>query len=712
MAVEAKRPTGADVGRHDGGVRARRWILAATAILAWLVVGAALGPLQDKVSSVQKNDNASFLPRSAESTAVLELDKRFVSAESSPAIVVYARDTELSEADRNKINSDIQAATAHFGGRITGPPVGPFYSSDRKAAQVIYQFAGSDIEVTRPDVQWLRGLIMTRPGLQAHVTGPAGIFADLSNAFEGIDGVLLLVTIVVILLILFVVYRSPLLPFIVIVSAGFALVAANGIIYLLARADVLTLTGQSQGILDVLVLGAGTDYALLLVSRFREELRRNRSRFDAMRVAWRAAVAPIAASGGTVILGLLCLLVSDLASNRGLGPIGAIGIGCALLVMLTLLPAVLVVLGRVAFWPFRPGYGSRPAEERGAWSRVSRVVGRRPRVIWIVTALALLALAGGVTRLQANGIPQTDAFSTQVDSKTGQEIVAAHFPAGSGNPAQIIARASTVESVVAAAQRVPGVAGAAAYTGRPVIPGAPAAPPLVVDGLVRVDATLDAEADTPAAGETVTALREAVRAIPGADAKVGGFSAINLDVQQTSQRDRLVIIPVVLAVVFVVLGLLLRSIVAPLLLVVTVLLSFFATLGVCGLVFRYLFGFAGADSAFPLFAFVFLVALGVDYNIFLMTRVREEVVTRGHRAGTLAGLAVTGGVITSAGVVLAATFSALAVLPLVFLTEIAFAVAFGVLLDTLVVRSLLVPALTVDVGRPIWWPGALRRAEP
>jgi len=524
--------------------------------------------------------------------------------------------------------------------------------------------------------------------------------------------VLLLVTGLVILVILFAVYRSPILPFLVLLVAGFALTVANGVVYLLAKGNVVTLSGQSQGILDVLVLGAGTDYALLLVSRFREELRRHESKYDAMRAAYRAALEPIVASGGTVILGLLCLLVSDLASNRGLGPIGAIGIACALLAMLTLLPAALLLIGRAAFWPFRPQFGSVPAEEHGIWSRVARAVGKRPRLVWLSTLVVLLALTAGLTTLDANGIPQTDSFSTQVDSKSGQELLTAHFPAGTGNPAQIIANAATLDQVVAAAQAVPGIASAVPYTGAPAGPGIPAAPPKVVDGLVRVDATLGAEADSDQAGTTITALREAVRKVPGADAKVGGFSAINLDVQNTSRRDRSVIIPLVLLVVFIVLSLLLRSLLAPLLLVITVVLSFLATLGVCGLMFKYVFGFAGADSAFPLFAFVFLVALGVDYNIFLMTRVREEVAKRGHRSGTLTALAVTGGVITSAGIVLAATFSALSVLPLVFLAEIAFAVAFGVLLDTLVVRTLLVPALMIDVGPRVWWPSQLRKVKP
>jgi RND superfamily putative drug exporter len=699
---------------HDGSVRGRRalWISIAL-VLLWLVIGGGLGSQQSKVSEVQTNDNTTFLPQNAESTEELNLDKKFASQETTPAVVVYGRSTGLTAADRAKIDSDVQWANANLGSKLAGPAVGPVISTDGKAAQFVLNFVGSDTDATRDSVTALRSRITSGdPGLEAHVTGPVGIFADLSEAFQGIDGILLLVTGAVILGILLVVYRSPLLPVLVLVVAGFALSAANGVVYFLAKANVITLSGQSQGILDVLVLGAGTDYALLMVSRFREELRRHDTRFAAMWAAWRAAVEPILASGGTVILGLLCLMVSDLASNRGLGPVGAIGIACALLAMLTFLPAVLALLGRAVFWPFRPHYGSIPAEEHGIWSRVARVVGRHPRTIWLTVALVLLILVGGLSQLKANGISESDSFSTHVDSTVGQNLLAAHFPPGSGNPAQIIANAGALDGVIAAAKAVPGVSSVVPFTGTSGPPSTPGGPPTVVDGLVRVDATLSSPADSVQAGQTIVALRDAVHAVPGANAKVGGFSATTLDVQKTSQRDRKIIIPLVLAVVFVVLCLLLRAIVAPLILVMTVALSFLATLGVCGVVFTHAFGFAGADSAFPLFAFVFLVALGVDYNIFLMTRVREEAVHRGHRAGTLTALAVTGGVITSAGVVLAATFSALAVLPLVFLTELAFAVAFGVLLDALIVRSLLVPALIIDLGRPSWWPGKLRKTEP
>jgi len=377
--------------------------------------------------------------------------------------------------------------------------------------------------------------------------------------------------------------------------------------------------------------------------------------------------------------------------------------------MLVLLPAALMLLGRAAFWPLRPAYGSVAREP--VWSRVAKGVGRRPRLVWTVTALVLAGLAVGMTRLEAHGVPRTESFLAPADSVTGQTVLGQHFPVAAAAPAVIIARSGGLDAVVAAA-RVAGVTTVEPYLD-PLEKydnerlGRPAPAPKVVDGLVRIDATLSDAPDSDAAVDTVRRLRQAVRTVPGADARVGGYTASNLDIQDTAQRDRLVIIPLVLLVVFVILGLLLRAVLAPLLLIATVVLSFLATLGVSGVMFRDVFGFAGADSTLPLSAFVFLVALGVDYNIFLMTRVREETARRGHREGTLTALAVTGGVITSAGVVLAATFAALAVLPLVFLAELAFAVSFGVLLDALVVRSLLVPALTIDYGQIIWWPGKL-----
>ncbi|MEU4745696.1 MMPL family transporter, partial [Actinosynnema sp. NPDC023658] len=369
----------------------------------------------------------------------------------------------------------------------------------------------------------------------------------------------------------------------------------------------------------------------------------------------------------------------------------------ALLASVTYLPAVLELLGRSAFWPLRPKLGSPHPESSGVWARVARLISARPRATWVLTALVLLVGVAFVPQLKASGTAQSDVFLTDVDSVAGQEVLSRHFPGGSGAPTVVLARAGQTAAVVEAAD-VPGVSD--------VRPSGEA------EGLVKLDVVLDDPADSEAALATVQRLRDAVRAVPDADAEVGGPTATQLDTQTTSERDRLVIIPIVLLVIFLVLALLLRSLLAPLLLIATVVLSFGATMGVAALVFNGIFDFPGADPVVPLFGFVFLVALGIDYNIFLMTRVREESAELGTRAGVLRGLTITGGVITSAGVVLAATFSALAVLPILFLAQIAFIVAFGVLLDTFVVRSLLVPALGVDIGRRIWWPSALSRGKP
>jgi len=588
-------------------------------------------------------------------------------------------------------------------------------SQDGKALQAVVQLAGTDGMELTDAANAVRDEVQGSDGLSAYLTGPAGLLADLIAAFEGIDSTLLLVTGAVVIVILLLVYRSPVLWIFPLLSVGFGYALAGGLVYLLANKDVLTLNGQSQGILTVLVFGAGTDYALLIIARFREELRRHEDKYDAMRAALRGAGPAILASGVTVILGLLCLLFSDLSSNKSLGPVAALGIAATMAAMLTLLPALLALAGRRAFWPFVPRYGSEATEAQGFWGRVARFVGRHARAVAVVVVLVLVGLSLGIGQLRVSGISQSESFTTTQESVTGQQALERHFPAGVGSPAVIIAREAAADQVLSVVKQTPGVSDAAFLSagggggGEPSGSGAPR----VEGGLVQIDATLASAPDSRAADDTVRQLRSAVHAIPGADAKVGGFSAINLDVSDASKRDRVVIIPIVLAVILVVLAVLLRALVAPLLLIVTVVLSFAATLGVCALVFNHVFHFAGADTAFPLFAFVFLVALGIDYNIFLMTRVREETLHIGTRPGVLRGLAVTGGVITSAGVVLAATFSVLGVLPLVFLAEIGFAVAFGVLLDTIVVRSLLVPALVYEVGRPVWWPSRLaRRDEP
>ncbi|MEU5692936.1 MMPL family transporter [Actinosynnema sp. NPDC020468] len=662
-----------------------RWLLPALIAVAWLALGGVAGPYAGKLSQVSVNDNTAFLPSSAEATEVAERVRAFDTTRSLPAIVVAERESGLTEDD-----------LTYLGNRPYPGQASPVIPSqqDKQGAQVVVAVDASD---PADGVQKVRAALSDVPaGLTVLVGGPAAQVADLKEAFGGIDGILLLVAGAVVALILVLVYRSPLLPFVVLLSGVFALSLASFVVYLLADNDVLDLNGQSQGILFILVFGAATDYALLLVSRFREELRDTGDRYVAMRTAYRATIEPIAASAGTVVLGVLCLLFSDLNSNKGLGPVAAIGIGAAFVASVTFLPAVLVLLGRSAFWPLRPKLGSPHPEASGVWARISGVISRKPRATWVLTTLVLLVGVAFVPQLKASGTAQSDVFLTEVDSVQAQEVLSRHFPGGSGAPTVVLARADKADAVVAAS-RVDGVADAKAGK--------------VVDGTVKIDVTLKDAADSEAAVSTVERLRDAVRAVPDADAKVGGPTATQLDTQRTSERDRLVIIPIVLVVIFLVLALLLRSLLAPLLLIATVVLSFGATMGVSALVFNHVFDFPGADPVVPLFGFVFLVALGIDYNIFLMTRVREEAAELGTRKGVLRGLTITGGVITSAGVVLAATFSALAVLPILFLAQIAFIVAFGVLLDTLVVRSLLVPALGVDVGRRIWWPSRLARGE-
>ncbi|WP_433282768.1 MMPL family transporter [Micromonospora sp. CA-244673] len=686
-----------------------RWtatLVAVVVVLGWLVVGGLAGPYSGKLGDVATNDNASFLPADAEATRAQDLAAGFVDRETTPALVVYERTSGITAADQERIQAEA-ARFAQLPG-VVGPLPPPIVSQDRQAVQVVVPIDAAEGEQIGAVVDRLRDIAGTdRDGLTVDVAGPAGLLADLIEVFTAIDGPLLLVTLVVVLVILLIVYRSPVLWVFPLLAAGMSYSLASLVVYVLAKNDVVKLNGQAQGILTVLVFGAGTDYALLLIARYREELHRHERPWDAMRAAWKGAAPAIIASGATVIVSLLCLLLSSLNSNRALGPVSAVGIAATLLVMLTFLPALLLLGGRWAFWPRRPGFDhADPRTEHGIWGRIAGFVARRARTVWIVTAVVLAALALGVTQLGATTLGQSDLFTQRTDSVAGQEVIARHYPAGTGSPATIFTNQATAQQVAQVAQGVSGVSSV-----RPFSRQGPAGPPEVVDGRVQLEATLADPPDSNGAERAVRELRVAVHRVPGADAVVGGFTAINVDTADASTRDRNVIIPVVLLVIAIILALLLRALLAPVLLIATVVLSFLATLGLCALIFRYVLDFPGVDQSFPLFAFVFLVALGIDYNIFLMSRVREESVRRGSRAGVLTGLAVTGGVITSAGIVLAATFSALAVLPLVVLVELGVAVAAGVLLDTIVVRSLLVPALAYDIGPKIWWPGRLSRTN-
>lgn len=664
------------------------------AVLAfWVIVVALTGPLAGKLMGAEKNDAAAYLPASAESTQELSLQSRFVVKNLNPAVVVYTRPSGLTPADLRKAAADARrfAALPAVSGRVTGP----IPSADHQAIQTI---VGSSLGFSANIGAFISNLQATAsrgdPGLTVHIAGPAASAADQVKIFKGIDTTLLYTTLAVIIVLLLITYRSPVLWLLPIISAGVSLAAAEAVIYLLTKQG-LVVNGQSGGILVVLVLGASTDYALLLIARYREELRRHSDRHEAMASALRRAGPAIIASAATVIAAMLCLLVADSADISGLGPVAAIGIAVGLLAMITLLPALLVIVGRWIFWPQRPRLGSDEPGSRGTWARIGRGLAIRPRVVWVVTAVLLAGAWAGLVGFKVGPLTTAQSFRGTPASVAAEQVVARHFPAGAGEPVAVIGNAAAAPRLRAA---LAGTSGIAAVT-----------PPVVKDGLVYLQGTLASKPDSPAAYATVNRVRAAVHAVPGANAKVGGRTAITADVEHYANRDRNLIIPLVLLMVLIILGLLLRSVVAAFLLIGTVVLSFGAALGLSALAFRHIFGFAGADTAMPLFAFVFLVALGIDYNIFLMTRVREESKRSGTRFGAITGLGATGGVITSAGLILAGTFATLGTLPLVVLTEIGFTVAIGVLIDTIIVRSVLVTALTLDIGRMMWWPSRLAR---
>ncbi|GAA1841093.1 MMPL family transporter [Agromyces salentinus] len=707
-----------------------RVLLPATLILLWFAAFGAGGASFGTLSDVVENDQAQFLPSSSESAEVQALQAEFRGDESIPAIVVYARDGGLTEADATAIAADADAFAAIDG--VVQDGVSPAVDSeDGEAAEVFVQI-DADTEV-KDVVGELRERVdsTSGDGLEGAVTGPAGFTTDLANAFAGIDGLLLLVAFSAVFVILVIVYRSPLLPVIVLGTSLTALCASVLAVVTLAEADVLVLNGQTQGILFILVIGAATDYSLLYIARYREALHTHERKWDATWAALRGSWEPILASGGTVIAGLLMLLASDLGSNKILGPVSAIGIVFALLTSLTLLPALMLWAGRTAFWPVRPKVAAHVEADdvvarRGIWPKVARLVARCPRVTWIVSTLLLAVMALGLTQLKADGVPSSEFVLGASEARDGQALLSEHFPGGSGTPAVIIASEEQLDDVAAVVLDTEGVDSLSVVSedspsgSLPVTedgiqplgpPGTPAGEPTVIDGLVQLDATLDAASDSDEAEAVILDLRDGLAEVSTDEAPVlvGGAAAVALDTKVASIHDRNLIIPLVLGVILLILMLLLRSIVAPVLLIATVVLSFAAALGVSAIVFNGVFGFPGADPVVPLFGFVFLVALGVDYNIFLMTRVREESLAHGTREGVLRGLVVTGGVITSAGLVLAATFAALGVLPILFLAQLAFIVAFGVLLDTFLVRSLLVPALAYDIGRAIWWPSKLGR---
>ncbi|MGO3846133.1 MMPL family transporter [Agrococcus casei] len=707
--------------------KALRVLIPAVLIIAWLVGASIGGPYFGKVSEVSTNDQTSYLPESADATQVQGMLDDFLGSDSIPAVVVFASDDELSD----ETLADLEATVADLP-EIEGvtDELSPLIPSEDGLAAQAFVPISTDADTGDVLDEIKVALNATAPaGVTAYVTGPAGFTADLAAGFAGIDGILLAVALGAVLIILIIVYRSLLLPVAVLATSLSALTVALLTVWWLAKAEILLFSGQTQGILFILVIGAATDYALLYVARYREQLRITESRGQATMSALRGSIEPILASGGTVIAGLLCLMLSDLKSNSSLGPVASIGILFAMAAALTLLPAILYAFGRAAFWPRRPKFDPAAVEaehgmpSKGVWAWLARIIKRRPRVIWLATTALLLLGAVGALQLNAQGVAQSALVLGASDARDGQAELGEHFPGGSGSPANVVTDEGQFDETADALLAIEGVdslsvvaddspSGTAPVTedgiGAIGPPGTPAPEPTAVDGKVMLQATLSDAADSDAATDTVLQMRESIEA-EGLNALVGGTTATAIDTNEASIHDRNLIIPIVLVVILLILMVLLRSVLAPVLLVLTTVVSFGTAMGVSAIVFNHVFEFPGADPAVPLYGFVFLVALGIDYNIFLMTRVREESVKHGTREGILRGLGVTGGVITSAGMVLAATFAALSVIPILFLVQIAFIVAFGVLLDTFLVRALLVPALSYDIGKKIWWPSKLSR---
>jgi RND superfamily putative drug exporter len=773
--------------------------------IAGILIAAGPAQLPAKFSDAEENESTSFLPGDAESTKALTATEELQGGELASAVIVYRRESGLTAADRRRIRSDVVrltetrfpgvvpdgATAAAGGGRLAGdsevqgpaagadaePPggaaqgaggrrapegcggpttpvpgqpagyapfVGPICSADGKAA-IVTGYVKGDGEgdtLLDPLQDWRDKVSDPGGGLEVKITGGAGYAADAIEVFESIDGTLLMAALSLVIFLLIVIYRSPIFFLIPLLSVVFAEMLSRSLGYGVSELGV-TINGQSSSIMSILVLGAGTDYALLIVARYREELHRHADKHVAMQTALTSAGPAIFASAATVIAALFCLTIAKVNGTSGLGPIGALGVACAALSMLTLLPALLTIFGRRAFWPFVPHTpATAPAEERissfgrrrvlegssvsalfftlvtasfrayelrryrrehladathGLWKRVGDWVARGHKRVLAGSLAVLFVLCAGLAFFSTD-LTSNDAYRTSVEAVEGQEILSKSFPAGSSAPTDIVVRdPAQVDAVAHAAEEVPGVESVSP----PVAQG---------DGGVLLQATLVPQPYSTEAYDVVEPIRDAVgRVAP--ETLVGGATAVEFDVREAAAWDSIVIPPIVLIVVFLILVLLLRAVIAPLVLIGTVILSFVAALGVGYFAFDVIFDFTGSDPSLPLFAFVFLVALGVDYNIFLIARAREETLQHGTRDGILRALAVTGGVITSAGIVLAGTFSVLAVLPLVFLTEIGFVVAFGVLLDTFLVRSVLVPAIVLGLGPEFWWPSELAKTD-
>ncbi|SDL11750.1 putative drug exporter of the RND superfamily [Nocardioides sp. YR527] len=688
----------------------------------WLVMLVLMGPLTGKLGDVESHDNSDWLPANAESTRAIDELAKVQDPDDLTTTIVYHRDGGLTTSDytaitlqipeiasldgvvtqASKPDQPVMPAIAYPTGEKKGQKHG-LVSADGEVATVslVVNYADEDptalldlrddlVELTKVD------------GVDVYIGGAGGSTADQMEAGAGIGGALLYAAAGVVIVILLITYRSPVLWFLPLVSVLVALVVSMGVVYLCAKYAGLTLNQMNRAILDVLVFGAGTDYALLLIARYREELGRHEDRHKAMAAALRGSAPAIIASAGTVTVGMLGLMVATMGSTASLGPVCAIGIVAGLVVMLTLLPALLVITGRWVFWPVKPGYGTSGEKTGGIWARLGGWIRKRPRAVWIGTAAVLLACCGGLSMLNITTLDSSETYTKDFPSLIGDRVLEEHDLGDPSNPIQVVSAPGTEKEVVGALTK-------AGYEG--VTP--------VTDGTHEVALTavpLSTDPMSKASFDTVDDVRSVVHTVDGADALATGTAAIQLDMAAATDRDTKVVMPLVLGLVLIILMILLRSVLSPVLLMATVVLSFGAALGLSAIIFDAM-GFAGQGREFPLFVFVFLVALGIDYNIFLMHRVREEAIAGeasehgDTRRASLVALSATGGVITSAGIVLAATFAVLTTLPHVSFIEIGLAIALGVLLDTLVVRSILVTAINLDLGDVIWWPSRLARGR-
>ncbi|MEV8431765.1 MMPL family transporter [Streptomyces chartreusis] len=675
------------------GTSARRRGVPWLVLGLWIVVLVAVSPFASKLADVQRDRAVDYLPASADSTQVAKIQERLPGGEATEMVVVYHRDAGLTSADKAAAAAQIQRIAGEH--KLTGEPQGV---PSRDGTTLMYPIAstepGTDEEARDLLVNDVRDVARGSDGLSVEVGGAGALATDASEVYNSLDGPLLYTTAAVVALLLIIIYRSPFLWLVPLAVAGMADYLSMGVAYGLNQGFGTSVSGQSSGIMTILVFGAGTDYALLLVSRYREELRRIERPYDAMVAALKGCGPAVLASSGTVAAGLLCLLAADLNSSRGMGPLGTVGVLCALVAMLTLLPAILVLLGRRVFWPLVPRLGSTPKARRSLFTAMGSSAGRRPLTVLAGGAVLLGALALGTLGLPGN-LKQEDSFTSKPDAVAAMETLAAAYPERGTQPISVITPEDRAEATLASIRDTRGVD--SAQEGR------------TGDGWTEISVL--ATAAPQSAGETATieALRDRLEG-----SYVGGASAEQLDLKDTNARDRLVVVPIVLLSVLLILVVLLRSLVAPLILVAAVVAVWAAALGIGGLVFEPLFGFEGTDPGLGLLSFVFLVALGVDYGIFLMHRMREECLNGAEPASAaLTALRTTGGVIASAGLVLAATFAVLTNMPLVQLVELGFVIAVGVLLDTFLVRTYLVTSASVALKRKVWWPGPLsRKPEP